>query len=125
MILSGNPHTQISEEAELLDLIRYCNGRVQGHVHAENFSKQTVLEEWMAEDGFTGENLIMFGDGAAEIKATRNLGGLSIGVCSDEAVNGSGVVDQSKRDILLPAGADAIIADYRDPELLTQTVLGQ
>ena len=67
----------------------------------------------------------MFGDGAAEIKATRNLGGLSIGVCSDEAVNGSGVVDQSKRDILLPAGADAIIADYRDPELLTQTVLGQ
>jgi len=40
-------------------------------------------------------------------------------------VNGSGVVDQSKRDILLPAGADAIIADYRDPELLTQTVLGQ
>ena len=79
----------------------------------------------MAEDGFTGEHLIMFGDGAAEIKATRNLGGLSIGVCSDEAVNGSGVVDQSKRDILLLAGADAIIADYRDPELLTQTVLGQ
>ena len=77
MILSGNPHPQISEEAELLDLIRYCNGRVQGHVHAENFSKQTVLEEWMAEDGFTGEHLIMFGDGAAEIKATRNLGGLS------------------------------------------------
>ena len=97
MILSGNPHPQISEEAELLDLIRYCNGRVQGHVHAEHFSKQTVLE-WMAEDGFTGEHLIMFGDGA-EIKATRNLGGLSIGVCSDEAVNGSGVVDQSKRDI--------------------------
>ena len=125
LILSGNPHTQISQEAELLDLIRYCNGRVQGHVHAENFSKQTVLEEWMAEDGFTGEHLIMFGDGAAEIKATRNLGGLSIGVCSDEVVNGSGVVDQSKRDILLPAGADAIIADYRDPELLTQTVLGQ
>ena len=53
----------------------------------------------MAEDGFTGEHLIMFGDGAAEIKATRNLGGLSIGVCSDEVVNGSGVVDQSKRDI--------------------------
>mgnify|MGYP006261955951 FL=1 len=79
----------------------------------------------MAEDGFTGEQLIMFGDGVAEIKATRNLGGLSIGVCSDEVVNGSGVVDQSKRDILLPAGADAIIADYRDPELLTQTVLGQ
>ena len=25
-----------------------------------NFSKQTVLEEWMAEDGFTNEHLIMF-----------------------------------------------------------------
>lgn len=125
LILSGNPHDQINMEAELLDLTRYCEGRVQGHVHADNLSKQTVLEQWMSEDGFTGENLIMFGDGAAEIKATRNLGGLSIGVCSDEEVNGSGTVDQSKRDILLPAGADAIIADYRNPELLTDTILGQ
>ena len=79
----------------------------------------------MSEDDFTGENLIMFGDGAAEIKATYNLGGLSIGVCSDEEINGSGIVDQSKRDILLPAGADAMIADYRNPELLIDTILSQ
>jgi len=125
LILSGNPHAQINMEAELLDLTRYCEGRVQGHVHADNFSKQTVLEQWMAEDGFTGDQLIMFGDGAAEIKATKNLGGLAIGICSDEDHNGSGIVDQSKRDILLPAGADAIIADYRHPELLTATLLGQ
>ena len=125
LILSGNPHPQISQEAELLDLIRYCNGRVQGHVHAENFSKQTVLEEWMAEDGFTGENLIMFGDGAAEIKATKNLHGLTLGVCTDENTNGSGIIDRNKRSILLAADVDALIADFRNPELLTDLMLGQ
>ncbi|MBR90436.1 MAG: haloacid dehalogenase [Verrucomicrobiales bacterium] len=123
-ILSGNPHAQINLEADLLDLTRYCAGRVQGHVHADNFSKQTVLEQWMAEDKFTGENLVMFGDGTAEIKATNNLHGLTIGVCTDEHTNGSGILDTNKKAVLLDANADALIADFRNPELLTDLILG-
>jgi beta-phosphoglucomutase-like phosphatase (HAD superfamily) len=125
IILSGNPHDQISTEAEMLGLTPFCNGHVYGHTDADNFTKQSVLEKLMVEESFTGENFVMFGDGAAEIEATRNLGGLAIAVCSDENENGSGRVDEHKRAVLIESGADAIIADYRNPETLLQTIFGE
>ena len=67
----------------------------------------------------------MFGDGAAEIEAARNLGGLAIAVCSDENENGSGRVDENKRSVLLETGANVVIADYREPEALLQMLLGE
>ncbi len=125
IILSGNPHDQINAEAEMLGLTGFCNGHVYGHTDANNFSKQSVLEKLMAEESFTGETFIMFGDGAAEIEAARNLGGLAIAVCSDEHENGSGRIDENKRAVLLETGADAVIADYREPKALLQTLFGE
>ncbi len=125
IILSGNPHGQVNEEAELLDLASYCHGHVYGYKDANNFSKQSVIEELMAAENFSGENLIAIGDGAGEIMATKALGGLAIAVCSDEEDNGSGLVDEHKRNILADAGADAIIADYREPEALLKKILGE
>ena len=118
IILSGNPNDQVNREAELLGIADYCEGHIYGHVDANSFSKQSVMEKLMAEEKFTGENLIAIGDGGAEIKAARALGGLAVAICSDENVNGSGTVDPHKRDTLLAAGADAVIADYREPEAL-------
>jgi len=125
IILSGNPHGQVNEEAELLDLARYCHGHVYGCKDANNFSKQSVIEELMAAENFSGENLIAIGDGAGEIMAAKALGGLAIAVCSDEEHNGSGLVDEHKRNTLIDAGADAIIADYREPEALLKKILGE
>ncbi len=125
IILSGNPHDQINTEAEMLGLTPFCKGHVYGHTDADHFTKQKVLEKLMAEESFTGDNFVMFGDGAAEIEATRNLGGLAIAVCSDEHENGSGRVDEHKRTVLIESGADAIIADYRNPGTLLQTILGE
>ena len=124
IILSGNPHGQVNEEAELLDLASYCHGHVYGYKDANNFSKQSVIEDLMPAENFSGENLIAIGDGAGEIMAAKVLGGLVIAVCSDEEDNGSGLVDEHKRNILADAGADAIIADYREPESLLKTFLG-
>ena len=125
IILSGNPHGQVNEEAELLDLSRYCHGHVYGFKDANNFSKQSVIEELMAEENFSGENLIAIGDGAGEIMAAKALGGLAVAVCSDEEDNGSGLIDEHKRTTLVNAGADAVIADYREPETLLKTILGE
>ena len=116
IILSGNPNDQVNKEADLLDISRYCGGHVYGHTDAENFSKQFIMEKLMDEEGFSGENLIAIGDGAAEIKATKALGGLAVAICSDEEVNGSGVIDENKLPILLDGGADCVIADYREPD---------
>ncbi len=125
IILSGNPHDQVNEEADLLDISRYCEGHVYGHTHAENFSKQSVMEKLMVEEGFSSENLIAIGDGAAEIKATKALGGLAVAICSDEENNGSGVIDENKLPILLDGGADCVIADYREPTALLNLLNGK
>ena len=125
IILSGNPHDQITAEAEMLGLTGFCNGHVYGHIDANSFTKQAVLEKLMAEESFTGEEFIMFGDGAAEIEATRNLGGLPIAVCSDEHQNGSGRIDENKRAVLLEAGANVVIADYREPNTLLNLIIGK
>jgi phosphoglycolate phosphatase-like HAD superfamily hydrolase len=125
IILSGNPHDQITTEAEMLGLTQFCNGHVYGHTDANNFTKQSVLEKLMAEESFTGEAFVMFGDGAAEIEAARNLGGLAVAVCSDENENGSGRIDENKRAVLLEVGANAVIADYREPESLLKILLGE
>ncbi|MDG2213529.1 MAG: HAD family hydrolase [Verrucomicrobiota bacterium] len=125
IILSGNPNDQVNKEADLLNLSRYCNGHVYGHTDAENFSKQFIMEKLMDEEGFSGENLIAIGDGAAEIKATKALGGLAVAICSDEEVNGSGVIDENKLPILLDGGADCVIADYREPDNLLNLLTGK
>lgn len=125
IILSGNPHGQVNEEAELLGLAGFCNDHIYGHVDPNNFAKQEVMEKLMAQENFNGEHLIAIGDGAAEIKAAKSLGGLAIAICSDEAENGSGKIDAHKRATLLNAGADAVIADYREPEALLKILLGK
>ena len=83
------------------------------------------IEELMTAENFSGENLIAIGDGAGEIMAAKALGGLAIAVCSDEEHNGSGLVDEHKRATLVDAGADAIIADYREPKALLNKILGE
>ena len=46
-------------------------------------------------------------------------------VASDEANNGSGNVDQWKRNRLLGVGADVVIPDYRDAGDLLPVILGE
>ena len=46
------------------------------------------------------------------------VGGLAVAVASDEANNGSGRFDEWKRQRLLGVGADVVIPDFRDAEVL-------
>ena len=46
-------------------------------------------------------------------------------VASDEANNGSGEFDEWKRNRLLGVGADIVIPDYRDAELLLNVIEGK
>ena len=68
---------------------------------------------------------ISFGDGYVEIQNTKEAGGLAVAVASDEARNGSGRVDEWKRQRLLGVGADIVIPDYRDAEALLARVFGE
>jgi phosphoglycolate phosphatase-like HAD superfamily hydrolase len=64
------------------------------------------------EYGLAAEEIVAIGDGPAEILAVKAVGGLAVGVASDEVYQ-DGRENRLKREHLLRAGADVIIADYR------------
>ena len=81
------------------------------------FSKAMVIERILAENKVDGTELLGFGDGYVEIHNIKAVAGTAVAVASDEAGR-SGRPDPWKRDRLIGAGADLVIADYREHQAL-------
>ena len=112
-VLSSTVEHRVREEAELLGLARFFEGRIHGSpADPSGFSKRAVFERILRADDIGGEGLLAFGDGPVEIADARHLGGIAVAVCTDEHVNGSGECDPLKREQLLEAGAHAAIPDF-------------
>jgi phosphoglycolate phosphatase-like HAD superfamily hydrolase len=115
IILSGTVEHRVREEADALGLKGFFKDRIHGSgTVPAGFSKLDVLQRILEQDGISGEHLLSFGDGPAEIASTKKLGGFAIAICSDETHNGSGEMDPVKCRQLLDAGADAAFPDFRD-----------
>jgi phosphoglycolate phosphatase len=124
-LASGTDEPFVKREARLLDVARYFGPRIFGaQDNFKDFSKKMVIERILREHRIPGEQLLAFGDGYVEIQNTREVGGLAVAVASDEAHNGSGNVDPWKRERLAGVGAHAVIADFRQADLLLETLLG-
>jgi phosphoglycolate phosphatase-like HAD superfamily hydrolase len=125
VILSGTAEDQVKEEAELLGLAEFFGPHIYGSTaDLLGSSKQAVLERLTRQERVTGAHLLSFGDGPVEIRSTKQLGGLAVGVASDEDQNGSGKIHPQKAAQLQAAGADCLIPDYRDPDRLIKALLG-
>ncbi len=112
-ISSGTELAHVQAETGVLGLDPYFGQRVFGPVENDpTFSKQVILEQLMAEHGLCGGQIACIGDGPAEILAAKAVGALAVGVASDE-INRASRVNALKREHLLRAGADVIVADYR------------
>jgi FMN phosphatase YigB (HAD superfamily) len=112
-ILSSTVEHRVREEAELLGLAHFFEGRIFGSpLDPSGFTKRAVFERILEEDGVDGCRLLAFGDGPVEIAEAKRLGGTAVAVCTDEAVNGSGVCDPRKSEQLLGAGADVVVPDF-------------
>jgi phosphoglycolate phosphatase len=115
-ILSGTAEADVRREASLLQLQPYFGERIHGSAPGCDFSKKEIIDRIIREEKISGAQILSFGDGPVEIECTKAVGGRAVGVASDEVTNGSGVFDPDKRELLLRAGADAIIPDYRNTE---------
>lgn len=125
-LASGTDEQFVKQEAELLGLTAYFGEHIYGALDDyKNFSKKMVIDRILKENNISGGNLLSFGDGYVEIENTKEVGGLAVAVASDEANNGSGNVDQWKRNRLLGVGADVVIPDYRDADDLIKIILGE
>jgi phosphoglycolate phosphatase len=119
-LASGTDLNYVEDELRALRLDRFFGPRVYGALdNHQAFSKALIIERMIAEMGVAGDELLAFGDGYVEIEETRRVGGVAVGVASDEETRSG--VNGWKRQRLLKAGADLIIGDYRcQDELLRQ-----
>ena len=69
------------------------------------------MRQTLADAKADGDELLGLGDGFVEIENIKQLGGVAVGVASDEE-HRSGRVEEWKRTRLIRAGADAIVPDY-------------
>lgn len=122
-LASGTDLKYVLDEARILGIDGYFEGRVYGALDDyRKFSKGMIIERMIRETGVPGERIVGFGDGFVEIEEIKRVGGLAVGVASNEDSRTG--INTWKRDRLIQAGADWIIGDYRAlPELLAR--LGQ
>jgi phosphoglycolate phosphatase len=113
VIASGTELSDVQHESRVLKIDHYFGQRIFGPINNDpQFAKERVLRQLMAEHDLRGDQIASIGDGPAEMLAMKVVGGLAIGVASDE-VHQDGRINQLKREHLLRSGADVIIADYR------------
>jgi phosphoglycolate phosphatase-like HAD superfamily hydrolase len=113
-IASGTELGDVQKEAAALKIDHYFGPRIFGPVNNDpRFSKEAVLRRLLDEHELSPEQVVAVGDGPAEILAIKAVGGLAIGLASDE-VHQDGRVNRLKREHLLRSGADVILSDYSD-----------
>ncbi len=116
-LASGTDVADVRTEAALLG-VDSAFAAIHGAIADwRNYSKAQVIADILTSHQVPPTALITFGDGYVEIQNTRDAGGIAVGVATDESNPGN--LDAWKRERLIAAGANYIIADLRPaPELL-------
>ncbi len=110
-LASGTDQQYMREEADLLDVSRYFGGRVYGALDDyKSFSKKILIQRIIASAECAGPAFLGFGDGYVEIQNVKEVGGVAVGVATDEPE--CLVVDEWKRNRLVGVGADFIIPNF-------------
>jgi rfaE bifunctional protein kinase chain/domain len=118
-LASGTDVADVKTEAEAMGYAELFEGRIfgaTGDVRIE--AKREVLNRIIRENRLEGPELVTFGDGAVEMRLTRQRGGIAVGVASDE-VRRFGL-STIKRTRLIRGGADLVIPDYSQLEQLLE-----
>jgi phosphoglycolate phosphatase-like HAD superfamily hydrolase len=117
-LASGTEVEYVREEAAVLRIDHFFAGGLHGPGDDPRaFSKLAVMQEALARNKTAGAALLGFGDGVVETENAHFLGGVAIGVASDE-IHRSGEVVEWKRTRLIDAGAHVIVPDYMDHQRL-------
>ncbi len=120
-LASGTDLKYVCDELQVLQLDDFFGPRVYGALDDyKKFSKAMIIAHIISDTGVAGPQILGLGDGFVEIEELKRVGGLAVGVASNEETR-SGVNDW-KRQRLIRAGADIIIGDYRCREQLLSTI---
>lgn len=113
-VASGTDHPDVAREAEVLGVAHYFKQIVGAPVGKAECSKEKVIFDLMENQGLTGEQLAVVGDGKVEIGLAKQRGSIAIGLASDE--NNREGINSQKQARLEKAGADWITGDFLKTE---------
>jgi phosphoglycolate phosphatase-like HAD superfamily hydrolase len=120
-LASGTDEVYMKREAELLGVTKYFQGGVYGALDDfKSFSKEILIQRVISSAEATGEEFLGFGDGYVEIENVKRVGGVAVGVASDEPECRK--VDLWKRDRLVGVGADFIVPNFLCCRQLVETL---
>ncbi len=118
-LASGTDLKYVQDELGVLGLAKWFGPHVYGALDDyKKFSKAMIIEQMIRDSGVASNQIVGFGDGFVEIEEVKKVGGLAIGVASNEETR-EGINDW-KRNRLIKAGADIIVGDYRQLDILLQ-----
>jgi phosphoglycolate phosphatase-like HAD superfamily hydrolase len=110
-LASGTDHPDVVNEAGILGLAGYFEGRIHGALDAsEANDKGRIIERILAQNDLHGDELLVVGDGPVEMRVAVAQGAIALGVASDE-VKRSGW-NQRKIERLVAAGAYVLVPDF-------------
>lgn len=117
-LASGTDEDEVRREARALGYDGLFNGGIFGaREELTKEPKKIVLDMILDTIGkMNGNGIVTFGDGPVEIRETWKVGGVTVGVASDE-VRRFGL-NREKRKRLVLAGADLIIPDFSQWKML-------
>ncbi len=123
-LASGTDQIYMREEAALLDVTRYFDGGVFGALDDyKSFSKRILIQGLIANSEFRGDEFLGFGDGYVEIENIKEVGGVAVGVATDEPECLR--ADAWKRERLIKSGADVIIPNFLKLDDLLETLFSR
>ena len=123
-LASGTDRQFVEEEVGLLGLAPFFGAQVYGAVEEyKTFSKKLVIERIIAEHQLQGPELAVFGDGYVEIENARSAGSIAVAAATRES--GEEGWDPWKKDRLLGVGADLMVPDWREADLLLAYLFGE
>lgn len=110
-LASGTDDKFVKDEAQLLRIDHYFDGGIYGALDDyKSFSKAILIKQLIDTAGVRGDEFLGFGDGYVEIENVKQVGGVAVGVATDEP--DCLVVDEWKRKRLAGVGADYIIPNF-------------
>lgn len=122
-IFSGTDRGDVRNEAAIIGVAGHFD-EIWGALRTfQEYSKEQILRDLIAEHDLHGSQVIVIGDGPVEIRNAKQFGCVAMGVCSDE-VKGHGW-NERKRARLTDAGADILVPDFTAAADLVAMLFGE
>lgn len=120
-LASGTDHVDVVREASALGLLPYFTGGVYGALDDnEDHAKERVIQGILDENGLSGGELLVVGDGPVEIREGAARGAITLGIASNEVTRSGWNMHKVER--LVQAGASLLAPDFERAEQLLQVL---